>query len=409
MKLFIQLDVPHTWLILGPKNQVRDRGTAPNLLDYRVPRKVETVIGVANGELVGCHSVTIPGKRKSHVEAALPFALEDRISDNVEDLHFKLLAWQSGEPAHAAVVSRDLVSQWIEEFRSFGIYLDAIVPDYMLLPLHSKSEITVARVSANRICVRQGRYSGFSLDGEGFKFWWDSMDKTGRSIAVNDLEFAKNLSRDIESDGDSVGAPVKVTHWDIGEYFDQWLSSSLFSENLEELNLLAGRFAPTHQRKSVSLLRVAAAVALFAVVGYWSMLVYESRTLEARMAEIDRDVRSLFSEYFPGEPYLGRPRDQVESLIARSRASAADDTGFQFYLNTVSRVAPRFGAVVEEVSYRDNAMVVICTVKDLASLDTIQRAFNQIDSISAELVSSGARDGKINGRFRLVAQGGAGA
>jgi general secretion pathway protein L len=362
---------------------------------------VEQVIGVARGESVGCHSVKIPGKRKSHIQSALPFALEDRITDNVEDLHFKLMRWQSGESVNAAVVSRDQISQWVEEFRSFGINLDAIVPDYMLLPLHPKSDITIARVSDHRICVRQGKFSGFSLDAEGFQFWWESMDKENTAFAVNDLEFARNLSRDLETGQKPESAAGPVTHWDIGEYFSEWLSSSMFSEDIEELNLLAGKFAPTHQRKSGNLLKGAAMVSVFAFAVYWGMLVYESRSLENRQAELETELRALFAEYFPGEPYLGRPRAQVESLIAQSRTNATTETDFQFYLNAISQVAPKFGAVVEEVNFRDNVVVVICTVKDLASLDTIQQAFNQIDSISAELVSSGDRDGKINGRFRL--------
>ena len=73
----------------------------------------------------------------------------------------------------------------------------------------------------------------------------------------------------------------------------------------------------------------------------------------------------------------------------------------------ISRIAPQFNAVVEEVSYSDNEAVVICTVQDLASLETIQKAFNEQESIRAELLSSGARDGKVNGRFRLTTGEGA--
>ena len=113
-------------------------------------------------------------------------------------------------------------------------------------------------------------------------------------------------------------------------------------------------------------------------------------------------MRTLFTSYFPDQPYLDRPRSQVSNLISEARAGRSSQTSFQLLLNAVATISPRQGATVDEVNYRDNSMIVLCKVKDLSSLDTIIQAFNGLDHVRAELLSSGAKDGTITGRFRLT-------
>ena len=101
------------------------------------------------------------------------------------------------------------------------------------------------------------------------------------------------------------------------------------------------------------------------------------------------------------KPGLHRPRIQLTSLINNARSGKIKNTGFQLYLNAVSKITPKFSTVIEEINFRENDMIVLCTVRDLSSLDTIKQAFNEFSLINAEPLSSAARDGKVTGRFRL--------
>jgi len=400
MKLFLSIEPPHNWVITGPRNQVRDSGVATALENYRVPKGVEQVIGVVNGDYVSCHSVKIPGKRKHHIEAALGFALEDRITDDVENLHFKLLQWQADGITYCAVVSRNQLSQWVEKLQNYGIYLDALIPDYFLLPQHPKCSVSVSKLRDNRICVRLSAYKGLSLDQDGFNYWWETLDKTDLTCAVTDIDMARTLVNSFEGDMESANKE-NISHWDIGSDFSDWLGHSQFDQNVDDLNLLDGRYSPVHNKKGKNLLKVAALVFVISLFGSLGMMLYETNVLNSQRTEINTELRTLFSQYFPDEPYLDRPKSQLTNLISNARAGKSKKSTFQTYLHAVSEIAPRLGVIINEISFRDNDMILLCTVKDLASLDTIIEAFNEVQSIEAELLSSGARDGKVNGRFRL--------
>ena len=174
-----------------------------------------------------------------------------------------------------------------------------------------------------------------------------------------------------------------------------------FLDNIDSLSILDGTFLPTHDRKGANLVKLAAVISIVGLGMYGGFHAFEYKQLESQKKETGLKIRSLFSRHFPDEPYLDRPRDQLTSLITNARTGKIKNTEFQFYMNAVSRIIPGLNAVIEEINFRENEMIVLCTVQDLSSLDTIMQAFNEYGTINAVLMSSGARDGKITGRFRL--------
>ena len=407
MRLFISLSAPHTWIILAPKNQIKDSGTVASLDNYRVPKIVEQVIGVAPGDAIACHTALIPGKRRKVVESALPYALEERLTEDVDQIHFKLLDWRSNEPIKAVVTAKVRVESWIKHFRQYGINLDAIIAEYFLLPKHAKSDITISPGVDGQFHIRMERYRGMLVDMDGFSYWWDSIKNSKLSVSITDLDYAKRLiklaDQEVEPGVESInsGSSNMISHWDIGGEFTQWLTNSDDHEGFDEFNILDGEFQPLHNRKSANLLKIAGVVGILAIVVHLGIMTFAVNEFTKKRDKINSEMRSLFSNYFPGEPYLDRPRSQITTLIAQAKSGTNTSTEFQVLLNAVSQITPKFNAIVDEVSYRDSEMIVLCTVRDLASLDNIRQGFIDLGSINAVLLSSGARDGKVTGRFQL--------
>ena len=402
MKLFISLSAPHEWAILNSKGQVQDSGDVSDLENYRVPKYIEQVTGVAPGDTIACHTVSIPGKRKAHIEAALPYALEERLTDDVEQLHFRLLNWSLDEASSAVVTSKAQLDSWIKHFRGYGINLDAIIPEYFLLPTHPKTEITISPGEDGQFRIRTDPYQGLLLDQDGFDYWWNSLNRGGITVSVTDHDCAKRLnklSEDTES-GDS-DVTTEINYWNIGSGFSQWIANNSALKDIQAFNILDGDFRPSHNKKNLNLLKISGVLTVLSCIAYWGVLSVQAYWLERKYNQTNHDMRSLFATYFPNEPYLDRPRSQVTSLIEQARSGGKSTSEFQLLLNAVSEITPRFNASIDEINYRDEVMVISCVVKDLASLDTIKQGFLQLGSFNVELLSSGARDGKVSGRFQL--------
>lgn len=391
LKFYLRLDAPYHWVLTNTSGEVTDHGQADALDLVEVPAEVTEIVGIAPGQSVTTRSVLVPGRRRANVEAAMPYALEESLSEDVEELHFTLMKWQAGQPADVAIVSEAQLQNWVELCESVSITLDRIVPEYLLVPLHSEGSCTVCLLEDDSIYVRTGELTGFAMDREFFDYWLDTEDIQDRPISVTDAGLAKSMIK--QGNG-------RVSHWDIGNQLTDWLALTNNPTVLENLSLLHGKFAPKHRTRNYRPLKIAATCGMLAVVVYYISMALEARDLRLQRDNINQQMVELFNQHFPGEPYLGRPRSQLQSLID-SQSGNGNLFEFQRLLQIVTNTTRQHSAEIEEVNYRDRAMTVLCNVSSLSVLDNIRQTLQQLPGMRAELLSSGARDNKVTGRFRL--------
>jgi len=80
MKIYLRLEAPFEWVrISGQK--VEAFGEVPSLAEYPVS-KDDDVYGVVPGDWVTTHRVTLPAKSRKQFNIALPYALEESISED---------------------------------------------------------------------------------------------------------------------------------------------------------------------------------------------------------------------------------------------------------------------------------------------------------------------------------------
>lgn len=394
MKLFISLTAPHRWAVVDRKGGVTESGGVETPAALSRPRGVDEIVGVAPAESVVIRTATVPSKRRSNVESAIPFALEESLSEEVENLHFAMLDWTPGEEATVAVVSRELLEGWTAAFGEAGLPLDFVVPEFLLPPLHGEDGITVARTGDDRILVRQGRFRGLLLDDYSFGIWWEQLGEKSAAIAVNDVELARYM---IANGGEN------VSQWEIGGDFVSWLGAGA-PHGLDELSLLTGDFAPRHRQQGRTGLKVAAILFGLALGIAVAANYYEYSRLRGEYRALKKEIAGLFTRTFPGEKYVGRPRVQVQGLLDALRGTGGGGN-FERFLAAVKDVVPKNGGQVEEITYREGALLVSCTAGNFAALDQMRQAFNRQPGIRAELVSSGSREKQVSGRFKLTEAG----
>ena len=77
----------------------------------------------------------VPIKAGAKLQQLVPYALEEHLAEDIEDLHFALGKRSSDSPrVPVAVVARSLLDQWLAELRGAGLEPDAVYADSELLP-----------------------------------------------------------------------------------------------------------------------------------------------------------------------------------------------------------------------------------------------------------------------------------
>ena len=394
MTFYISVEAPHVWADMDRRGHVLDQGTSDSL-DFLSDHSGVTVVGVVPGQDVVLKEVSLPAVRRQKLLAAIPYALEESLTADIDTLHFALLDSGPEEGSIVAVVSRERLESWIAVFRDAGIELDGLIPDFLLVPIHPQVQITVARTSTGQVCIRGPGSQAMNLDASALGIWWDELPDKSVAVAVNDKDIAQRLA---DSDG------ALVSEWNIGETFASWLTHQEADGNADRYNLLqdAYRVRDDQRYKPFKIAMVAGALALLLVV---VSNVVEYGWLKREHDRLETEIQALFRETFPSITRVVNPRVQMEQEIQALKSGGVSSGEFQFLLSAVAQTVPNVRATVEEINYRDNEMLIICNTDDFAGLDRLTKGFQAVAGVNVQLLSSGSRDNRVTGRFSLQREG----
>ncbi|MCI4645407.1 MAG: type II secretion system protein GspL, partial [Hyphomonadaceae bacterium] len=109
------------------------------------------------GHLVTAHEAHLPSRSEREALIAAPYAIEDQIANDLDDVHLVLapLGEGGGLLRTAYVVDKSLMEGWIAATRDVGLKLDTIGPDYLALPDGGSTRMVVADLF-DRTLLRHG-------------------------------------------------------------------------------------------------------------------------------------------------------------------------------------------------------------------------------------------------------------
>ncbi len=391
MRLFVGIDAPHHWARVNRQGQVHRDGVAENLESIPVKPRSDEVWAVVGGEDLVTAEVTIPTRHRRKLIQALPFALEDQLTEDVDAFHFSLIDWKPGHSAVAGIVSRERVRRLREKFAEAGIRLDGMVADYQLLPIHPQAVVTVADQGDGRVSLLRANGVGGTLDLESIELWWSSMEDSPGGIAVNDAALGRRLLGQRAAD---------VYEWDIGNSFVQWLGHR--SRNATTVNLLPCDESERLGEAIVPGLRPAVFLLCLAAIARIGVDAYEYVQLEREHQRLTREITEVFQQAFPEETRIVNARSQFRQKLAELSRGSNGGGEFQRLLVAVVPAMRSKDTSLEEVSFRDETLEIVCAVRNFADLDRLKTQFSR-SGLEVELVGSGALDDRVTGRYRLKA------
>lgn len=388
MIFYLGIDKPHRWARTDAQGQVVDSGVADSLAAIVPPRGAH-VVAVVPGEDVLTRRINLPARNRTQALAAAPYALEESLSTDVERLHFALLDWNATGDTTVAIVAQTRMDAWQETLRVAGHEPDALLPDYLLVPAHPEARFTIARAGAQRLLIRAQGYAGLALDATALSAWWHDLDDPATPIVAAQAEVVEQLN--------ALGAS-QVRFWDIGADFTQWLRQQ---KPAPGINLLHGRYRPARARGAGRGLRIAGALLALALLLKLGGDAAEYVWLTVQQRSLAGQIDALLLETFPDIKKIVNPRSQMTQRIAALKAGGAGAGEFLHLLGAAAGAVPASGGSLDEINFKDNVMQIACTLPDFAAVDALKKRFEADRRVSAELVSSGAKEKRVSARFRL--------
>ena len=393
-----------TWLVVDA------RGTAAGPpqggpLSLAAPRAAgrHVVVLVPGSDVLLAQPELPPAKAGTKLQQLVPFALEEQLAEDIEDLHFAI-GRRQGDATRVpvAVAARKLMDEWTTLLKSSGLEAEAMYADSELLPQNPGQAIALLEEDA--VVVRPPSGDVVTLPADALA--------EGLEIALSGIEPGTPGGRGLIL---YTGAAEWHRHSAIvesaRERFEgiqiQLLTGgplTLFAQQLPTTtatNLLQGPYTPaaTHP-VGWNAWRVAAMLLACFIGLHVAGKAAELSVLKHADHKLDASIQQVFQMAMPGEPVTYEARRVMEQRLAAARASQASG-GFLSALQALvqaHRAAPE--AVLEAMTFRDGALELKASAPSVESLDRLSRQLRQ-QGWQARLVAGTPKGSSYEGSIQM--------
>lgn len=339
----------------------------------------------------------VPGNSLARAQQAVPFALEEQVADDVDDLHFSLGTKNRNDEYPVAVIGLDIMDSVTERCAEVGLRPGEIVPETLALPVLAAASpgliVWSALLDKGRAVVRLGDYEGFVTDTD-----MASMMIEGALSGVQDESQASLVAFSTDSSTQldlPASLDTEVRHCDH--------PLALYASGLAStprVNLLQGVYSPKKNFDKMwkpwrATAILAACLCLVLLAGKW----LELRQLKQQEAALDTQIAAAFKQALPGAR-MQRPRRQVQAAL--ENIGAVNSDGFTSRMAQIAAsLSTQPQTKLRTIGFRDGRFDLDLNTDDVPTLDALKSELGKRGSLGMSVQSANRENDLVRGRVRI--------
>ncbi len=359
-------------------------------------------------------TVDIPLKGAKLI-AALPFALEEFLADDIEMLHFAAGTRRANGKIPVSVVGRQNMDDWLTILAEAGISADSVVAD----------NYGLARIPGT-ISMLLAEDQVFINDGANIELVMQGVSPGDALAAIGALDDSNDEDSDGEDVEDTTELPRHVLVYCEGaneeRYQHDWIAMrqeldsvdvKLLSDGViprlaatvatgAGINMLQGRYAV---KKEYSGLFQPWKYAAMLLLAFFIVGIATKATDYYLLTKQETELRQIFNtEYqqaLPGAPETDDPVRVIESLRRRLGNVESPPVFLQTMEQLSRAIQQNREAKVQAISFRAGVVDIRITAPNVATLDGIQRAITESGQFQAAIQSTDQDGDEVSSRIQI--------
>lgn len=313
--------------------------------------KDRMVTVVVPAEDVLLTAVELPKMNRSRMLQAIPFALEEQIIEDVEQMHFAAGLYHAGEQSPVVVAARAKMKAWLAGLQAMNITPDVMIPAIYAVPHAEGSWHALVNDVA---VVRTGLISGFACDknniGEMLSLALSTATVQPQQI---DLDSAHTAALQID-----LPAPVNLRQVTTNDLLEMMARQAVTTP---PVNMLQGDFQSKRSRGLPKLGSVVKIGAYLAAVWIFLLFLYpvvSFAILNQRASEIKDQIAVIYKRHFPNSSSIVAPRDRMQQKINKLNADLGDNRFLLMMASVGKGLSQATGVTLKRLDFQNNVMLL---------------------------------------------------
>ncbi|QBS13223.1 type II secretion system protein GspL [Legionella geestiana] len=332
-------------------------------------------IAVMGAETFSILTVELPPIGEQKVRAALPFALEERLAQPVETLHFAFdrAHYANGQFLVVAGANSEITNT-LEKLETAGILPDSLTLDWFALKPGE------ACAGVHHLLVHDATFNG-ALSPEMVPLY-------SASRPIETLVYTFSDSNPEIQVSDSV-----LQNTD----FYTFVATRLYEA--PGINLCQGNLRKTSTPKlAVRLYQLAGVLGALLITGFIGMKLFELHRLNVQGEALDTKIATLYRSFFPEAKVIISPRFRVSQWLKAHDGQAG--TSLWGLLERLARARSGQSFDIQQLRYRAPGLSVTFLCNDFSTLEAIENLLRRQGG-SVTQTEAASHEGKVLATLEL--------
>ncbi|MEE9309532.1 MAG: type II secretion system protein GspL [Cocleimonas sp.] len=387
--LVIKINALHAnpeYALLG-KKQAEDRFTPGDWDKVRSLAKGRRVVALLPNSDVVLTRINVPSKNKKQLHQAIPYALEDSLADDIDDLHFAIHQKAIMEDSNVAVINRDHLDLVISLLRKKGVTAHFIFPQLLAQTRADKSWSILEQapdLNGNQaITIRNDDFSGFSCD------------KNLLDLFVTE-QLEKSEPESISSNMDADALPKALQSLPLTK-IDLAVVQYRSIERALPLNLLTG-FISKKRESTINwkAWRMPMVLGSFVAATWLGIIGWQNNALQKKNNHLNQSIETLFTSTFPGSRVVDAPQQMRSKLAALKKGTGATVSSPLPLIADISPLLKEYkDLTLKEIRYQENELILVMQAPNLTRLETFKKDAAEKSNLKISIKSSTTTANKV--------------
>lgn len=383
------------WAVLDEKGNIAGDVMQSGLGEAAGQAGGRRVTVIASGEDVVLMEADVPAASAAQAKKAIPFALEESLASDVDELHFAIGKQTEDKRYPVAVVSREQMDRLKSQYEEAGLHPVAVVPESLAIPRNGGDDQSdwYAMLANGRTILRQRDFQGFAVESRSFSAMLDRALREAEDDAPGKL----NLYRIGETEKPSLTIATASAQCESAlEVFARGVASP-------SINLLQGDYSRRQQYGKVFKPWKMTGVLLILLLLVWGGSgLFEYIRLGEREAQLSRQIEDVYRKAFPEARNVPDPQKLMRQKLAQFGKGGSD---FLATLGEITRaISAEKDLALLSVNYREGRLDLELDAGRLEMFDALIKRINAGGKLNATIQSANKQDSRVRARVRVLSR-----